>query len=264
LRVPPRPASLRGVIPIRDNNPTRRTAFVTLFLIAVNVVVYVLLQPKGTDVEAQAFIFRWGAVPCEVITGEEVEVSRTENQPRCELPEGTPVLDVLAESDAPEKNVYLALLTSIFLHGSLLHLGGNMLSLWIFGNNIEDEFGHVMYTLFYLVAGVFASLVHVVLFQAEGTPVVGASGAIAGVMGAYAVLHPKARVDTLVIFFFITWIQIPAAVFLGIWLALQFLIANGDSNVAWAAHVGGFVFGLAAGYLARQTLPHYRRRARLL
>src|SRR5690606_30607109 len=153
----------------------------------------------------------------------------------------------------PEKSVWLALLTSMFLHGGLAHLGGNLLFLWIFGNNIEDHLGHVKYLLFYLIGGFVASAAHIGLNLDSTIPVVGASGAIAAVMGAYLVWFPNAPVRTVVFFFFITMVDIRAKWLLGFWFVSQFF-TNPNAGVAWAAHVGGFVFGVLVALVIRSNL----------
>jgi rhomboid family protein len=147
----------------------------------------------------------------------------------------------------PDKNARLAILTSMFLHAGLLHLGGNMLFLWIFGNNVEDRMGHIVFLLFYAVGGVVAAMGHFVSDPTSITPVIGASGAVAAVMGAYFVWWPRALVTTLVIVF---PVRIPAFVFLGIWFVLQFL-SNPDSGVATVAHIAGFVFGALIAVITR-------------
>src|SRR3712207_1306908 len=151
----------------------------------------------------------------------------------------------------------------MFLHGSLLHLGGNLLYLWIFGNNVEDRLGHVGYLAFYVVGGVVATLAHVAVNADSTIPLVGASGAIAAVMGAYLVWHPNARINTLVMMIFITFVRVKAKWLLAFWFVLQFFTGN-DSGVAWMAHVGGFVFGVVGGLLLgpgskrrRQPEPAY-------
>lgn len=131
------------------------------------------------------------------------------------------------------------------MHGSLLHLFGNMLFLWIFGNNIEDYLGRLRFLIFYFACGIGASLVHVLFHLNSQVPVIGASGAVSGIMGAYLILYPGARVRTLVfLFFFITFIDIPAFVFLIVWLVFQFFYAGANTGIAWLAHVGGFFIGL--------------------
>jgi len=161
------------------------------------------------------------------------------------------------EQPFPGKNVYLAVVYSMFLHGSVLHVLGNMLFLWIFGNNVEDQLGPLPFLAFYLVGGVVASVVHIIGNIDSTTPFLGASGAIAAVMGAYIVWFPKARVLTLLGFILLS---LPAALVLGIWFVLQFFTQS-SSGIATLAHIGGFVFGvLVAFVLARVAqLPRVRR-----
>ena len=250
------------MIPLRDANPTRRRPVVTVLLLLLNVGVYFLIQPAAGEVEQVevdgrrgeidgqlAFNLEQAAIPCEVVQGRPLDVEEVEatfgagDTTACgEGDEDTPVF--------PTKNVLLAVLTSMFLHGGLLHLGGNMLFLWIFGNNIEDRLGHVRYLLFYLAAGVAATLAHIAVQPSSTVPVVGASGAIAGIMGAYLVWFPKARITTLFIFFLILFRQVQARWVLAIWFISQFFI-NPNDGVAWVAHVGGFVFGIVVGLLVR-------------
>jgi membrane associated rhomboid family serine protease len=250
------------VIPLHDLNPTRRTPFVTVFLIAACIAVYFFVQarPGGTDtvrveggdtvrIESSVrFSLEYAAVPCEIAQGRPLtllEVAATFNRGDKEACQSS--------ATGPElfagKNVWLAVLTSIFLHGSLLHLGGNMLFLWVFGNNIEDHLGHVAYLFFYLAAGIVASIAHIAMQPDSTLPVVGASGAIAGVMGAYLVWFPRAPVTTLIILVIIPIVTtIDAAWLLAVWFVLQFF-TSADSSVAWVAHVAGFVFGVALAVL---------------
>jgi membrane associated rhomboid family serine protease len=156
------------------------------------------------------------------------------------------------------KNVWLALVTSIFLHGSILHLAGNMLFLWVFGNNIEDHLGHVAYLVFYLAAGIIATAAHIAVQPDSTLPVVGASGAIAGVMGAYLVWFPRARVTTLIILIIIPIVtSMPAMWLLLLWFVSQFFTAA-DSSVAWVAHVAGFLLGVLVAALVRTSQPARR------
>jgi membrane associated rhomboid family serine protease len=227
------------VIPLKDENPTRRTAVVTLVLIAINVVVYFGVQPNPQDLAGTAdFTYRNAAIPCEVVTGEplsDVEIAtHTCNQ----QPEGGPHF--------AGKSVYLAVLISMFLHGSLLHLGGNMLFLWIFGNNVEDRLGRAKYLAFYLVGGFVATMAHIFVQPDSTVPMIGASGAIAAVMGAYLVWYPNVRIHTLFFFIIILFRDIRAKWLLLFWFVTQFLEPfNPNSGVAWMAHVGGFAFGIA-------------------
>ncbi len=245
------------MIPLKDYNPTTRHAWVTLGIILACAFVYFFVQPHGqSTVDPQSaaiteakFTYAHAAIPCEVTHGHPLtvnEINATLNnndENACKTP-------LPASPEAfPGKNVYLAILYSMFLHGSLLHIGGNMLFLWIFGNNIEDRMGWIGYPIFYLVCGIVAAATQFG-FQPDSTvPVIGASGAIAGVMGAYLVLFPRVRIRTLFIIVIIPLIRdIPAAWLLVFWLALQFFTSP-TSGVAWIAHVGGFVFG------ALVTLP---------
>lgn len=227
------------VIPLRDDNPTSRTAVVTIVLIALNVVIY-LLQPHG-GIEEQEFLYKRAAVPCELTQGEPLtflEANTGECLAQSETEGVSPAID-------PGKNVWLSVLTAMFLHGSILHLGGNMLFLWIFGNNIEDRLGPVLFLAFYLLTGAVATATHVVFESASTIPMIGASGAIAGVMGAYIVWFPRARIVSVVpLVVFMTMVNLPAVVVLGLWFVLQFA-TNPNEGVAWLAHVGGFLSGAA-------------------
>ncbi|MGH9048142.1 MAG: rhomboid family intramembrane serine protease [Acidimicrobiia bacterium] len=226
------------VIPLRDDNPTNRFAIVTVLLIAINVVVYLFVQPHG-GVDETRFTYEYAAIPCELRQDHPLTVG--ENR--------TGDCDATV-SDSPEffprKNVWLAVLTSMFLHGSLLHLAGNMLFLWIFGNNVEDHIGRVLFVSFYAVVGIAAMGAHFLTDPGSTIPVIGASGAIAGVMGAYLVLWPRARVLTVVPLLLFFVVYLPAGLVLGIWFGLQFL-TNPNEGVAWVAHVGGFAAGVLLG-----------------
>ena len=246
---------LPPVIPLKDYNPTRRFPVVTLVLIAINVGVYFFVQrPFDEGTSQAAFTYEVAAIPCEVVQGRplsEDEVVRTirgndDAACRKSTPEDPAVF--------PNKSVWLALVYSMFLHGGLLHLGGNMLFLWIFGNNIEDRMRIPGYIGFYLLAGLAASAAHILVQPASTIPVVGASGAIAGVMGAYLVLFPNVKIRSLIILIFIVLFRdIPAKWLLGAWFVLQFFTSP-DEGVAWVAHVGGFVFGALVALLLRERL----------
>ena len=237
------------MLPIRDENPTRSPPIVTMLLIAACVGVYFLVQTSGGLARSQGeqvkFTFEAAAIPCEVIRGRPL----TEEEVIDTL-EGTDDTACVADPSTrpvfPEKNVWFSVFYSMFLHGGLLHLAGNMLFLWVFGNNIEDTKGKITYLAFYLLAGLAATAAHILVQPASTIPVVGASGAIAGVMGAYLVLFPNVPIKTLVMFFFITFVDIRAKWLLGFWFVSQFWVAP-NSGVAWMAHVGGFAFGVAAG-----------------
>ncbi len=253
------------MLPLRDFNPTRRRAWVTAGLIVACVLVYFWVQPPASgamvDLSANRFTYSKAAIPEELTSGEPATVREVfgANPGAAVSCEGVTTarqgerIQLQGDFEAacfPEKSVYLAMLTSLFLHGSVAHLAFNMLFLWIFGNNLEDRWGRVRFVLFYLAAGVAATLAFVITSPSSVVPLIGASGAIAGVMGAYLVLFPRAKILGLV---FIIPVPLPAWVFLGFWFLSQFL--GGSDGVAYAAHVGGFVFGMAVGALVRTTTP---------
>lgn len=228
------------MFPIRDENPTTILAWVTLVFIAMNVFVFFGIQLADSPEQQEASLYERAVISCEVTTGEPL----TEAEARtgeCSSEAGAPM--------AEGKNVYLAILTSMFLHGGLAHLGFNMWYLWLFGNNVEEAYGHFGYAALYLVGGVFATMAFVLVNPESTVPLVGASGAIAAVMGAYGVLFPRHQITTL-----LGWVivPIPAFVWLGIWFVIQFTL--GGSNTAWEAHVGGFVFGALVSLLFKSTL----------
>ncbi|HEY2330397.1 MAG TPA: rhomboid family intramembrane serine protease [Acidimicrobiales bacterium] len=236
------------MIPLHDRNPTRRRAVVTILLIAVNVVVFVFVQPSTSDVEKNAeFTYERAAIPCELTTGrpltvqEAVATANGQGDEQCGTFPDSPEL-------YPHKILALSVLSSMFLHGGWVHLGGNMLFLWVFGNNVEDRLGRVRYLVFYLLAGLVATATYVLLQPHSTVPLIGASGAIAGVMGAYLIWYPDVPILTLV---FVVPINIRARWLLIFWFLSQFFIGP-DQGVAWGAHVGGFVFGVVAALLLRQ------------
>ena len=231
------------VLPIGDDN-TDRTTFplINVILIALNVIVFVLFQGMGSNDD---FTLTYSTVPAEIVSGHDVVTEnrivemRTSEGPRQVIVPG------LRKTPIP---VYLTILTAMFMHGGIAHLLGNMWFLWIFGDNIEHDLGRVRYVLFYLLCGVLASLIHVLLNRsgpASMIPSLGASGAISGVMGAYLVLHPHRRV-TVLLFRFVT--QVPGFVAVGIWFIFQVIsglsmLGGMESGVAYGAHIGGFVAG---------------------
>ena len=240
------------MFPIRDVNPTMSTPLATLAIIAVNLAVFFLWQPQGTDVAATEFLYENAAIACELTSGEPVTVEEIE----------TDTCDDPGPGYFPEKNVWLAALVSMFLHGGIGHLLGNMWFLWIFGNNVEEAYGHLGYVALYLVTGFIATASFVVFNPDTTMPLVGASGAIAGVLGAYLVLFPTHKVLTLLI---VVFVPVAAVVFLGLWLISQFLLPI--DGVAWQAHVGGFIAGalitlpLRPMLLARVRRAHARHHA---
>jgi membrane associated rhomboid family serine protease len=232
------------LLPIRDLNPARSPAIATGLLLLVSVAVFLGIQPSGSA-DTVPFLYETATIPCEVVTGAPLSVEEIRSG-RCIVEDTGAVF--------PEKHVYLSLLVSIFLHGNLVHLLGNMWMFWIFGNNVEDAMGHGRFVVFYLVGGVLAGLAHVVMQPGSTIPVVGASGAIAAVMGAYLVLYPRAWVQAIVPPLFFFPFHVPAIVFLGIWFVSQFGLAGQETNIAWEAHVAGFAFGAVWALARRRRL----------
>lgn len=218
------------MIPIGDDNSDRTvTPLVNYLLIAINIVVFIFLQKLGTN---DAFLLSFSTIPEEILTGTDITTA-----------------DGLGITPSP---VYITILTSMFMHGSIAHIAGNMLYLWIFGDNLENVMGHAKYLVFYLLCGILATLAHVFATAAMGhstlVPSLGASGAISGVLGGYLLLFPKNKVRVFV-FRFVT--SVPAWVSLGIWIAMQLVSSmsmfGGDGTgggVAYAAHIGGFIAGM--------------------
>ncbi|MEP6570127.1 MAG: rhomboid family intramembrane serine protease [Acidobacteriota bacterium] len=236
------------VFPLYDDDSDRTTTpIVNYLLIAINILVFVFLQQLGNN---DKFTYAFSTVPQEIISGRDV---RTPDRV-VEHPVTGQELLIPGLQPTPF-SVYLTLIFSMFMHGGIAHIAGNMLFLWIFGDNVEDRMGHIRYLIFYLVCGVLASLAHVfitAMFATEPSslliPSLGASGAISGVLGGYLLLYPKRRV-TVILFRFLT--AVPAYVAIGIWFGFQLIsglgILGGGSQqggVAYAAHVGGFVAGL--------------------
>jgi membrane associated rhomboid family serine protease len=221
------------MFPYRDDNPTLATPVVTVFLIAVNVAAWILVQGMGSDPALTRSVCELGLTPAEflgrVLPGTQVPLSPTQS---CVL--------------GLERHWYTPL-TSMFMHGGWFHLIGNMWFLWLFGNNVEDSMGRFRYLAFYLLCGLAAAATQTFVSPSSIVPMVGASGAISGVMGAYVILYPRVRVHMLVILFvFITRIAVPAYLMLGYWFLLQLLggsAASGEGGVAFWAHVGGFLAG---------------------
>ncbi|WP_050930576.1 rhomboid family intramembrane serine protease [Aestuariivita boseongensis] len=204
------------MFPIRDHNPSGRVPYITYALMALNIVIFIAAYPLYSDqVALFEFYNAWAIVPYEISAGRELHT----------------------------------IFTSMFLHAGFMHLAGNMLFLFIFGDNMEDEMGHMRYLLFYLASGVAAGLMQVVAAPYSGIPTIGASGAIAGVMGGYLLLFPRAKVDVLIILvIFFRILPIPAWIMLGLWLGMQFLggftSAGDQGGVAYWAHAGGFLAGM--------------------
>jgi len=236
------------VFPLYDDNSDRTiTPVVNYAIIALNIFVFVVLQKLGSDT---GFTYSFSTVPAEILQGHDIVTPAR----ILEHPVTGQTLQIPGLGPTPG-SVYFTLFTSMFMHGGLAHIGGNMLFLWIFGDNIEDRLGHIKYLIFYLLCGIIASLAHVFTTGVFATdpdsllvPSLGASGAISGVLGGYLLLHPKRRV-TVILFRFLT--DVPAYVAIGIWFAFQLIsglgILGGGSEmggVAYAAHIGGFIAGL--------------------
>jgi membrane associated rhomboid family serine protease len=250
------------VIPIRDINPTSRTAWVTLVLMVANVAVFLLWEPTfAGQNEQQEFFFCNAQIPFELTHQTSLAdggaEARAAIQETFGAGEGAAAgLQDFLDQRCPDKSWLTSTFVSMFLHAGWLHLAGNMLFLWIFGNNVEDRLGRVMFVAFYVLGGLAATGLQVALDPNSAVPSVGASGAIAAILGAYLVLFPRARIHTLVIFFFITFLELPAIFVLVGWFVLQLFSGVGEmgrelggGGVAYWAHVGGFAFGLAVTWL---------------
>lgn len=208
------------MIPIKDDNPTSAFPVVTVAIILLNILVFGYWRSLGSE-QAQLLVKQAGIIPLEITHLRDLEPSNLVPLP-------------------------FTLFTALFLHGGFVHLLGNMLYLWIFGNNVEDSMGRGRFVIFYLVCGLVASLSQILLYPVSRIPVIGASGAIAGILGGYLLLFPRARVLTVVpILFFIQLIRLPAVFVLGFWFIIQLLNAGAGGGVAWFAHIGGFISGFA-------------------
>jgi len=206
------------MIPLKDNVPTRTPPIITVSLILVNILIFGWAMTLSEGLE-RTLVYRYALIPKELLVSFTIRP------------------DLLPYN-------FLTIFTSMFLHGGILHVGGNMLYLWIFGNNVEDALGHFRFVLFYLVSGLAAAVVQFSFDPGSSVPMIGASGAVSGILGAYLLLYPRARVKTLIfIVIFITTVEIPAVVLLTIWFFVQIAFSHGQ-GVAWFAHIGGFLFGL--------------------
>ena len=246
------------MFPYRDENPTFSTPVVTVAIIVINAAVWVLLEGAGTNPALARSICQLGAIPGELLHT---------LPPDLQIPVGPGLSCQLMGGFA-----WYTVLTSMFMHGGWLHIIGNMWFLWIFGNNVEDSMGHGRYAAFYLICGVLAALAQIFASPHSAAPMIGASGAISGVMGAYLVLYPRVRVHTLLFLgFFVTTIAVPAYLMLLYWIFLQFISgvfaasSGAQGGVAFMAHVGGFVAGVALVKLfARHELVSRRSQPRII
>jgi len=231
------------MLPLRDNVPSRAFPFVTVSLIVVNTVVFIAELSRRGGLEQVAYDY--GFVPGNLTA-------------------------FASGGGVPVGHAFLPIFTSMFLHGSWLHLIGNMWYLWIFGDNVEDRLGPLRFLVFYILCGLIGNLAHYVFNAGSGLPAIGASGAVSGVLGAYLISYPKARILVLVpLFFFWPFIELPALVVLGFWLVFQFLsgtasalIPNTGAGVAWWAHVGGFLIGMSIFWIFRPRPRVLYRRVR--
>ena len=253
------------LFPIGDDNQGRVTTPVIVYMIiAINFAVFLFLQQAGMTPQGEQFTYGYSVIPHEITTGTDL------TEPVL-VPGAPPVIDrrtgrreppVIPEAPGPNP-IYLTLLTSMFMHGGWLHLLGNMLYLWIFGDNIEDNFGHFKFLLFYFISGLVAAFAQIFADPNSIIPSLGASGAIAGVLGAYLIMFPRNRVRNLVFFgFFFTTIELPAVIVLGFWIVIQFVNQYTSSfdrvqsgGVAYMAHIGGFVSGVILCFVFRRKQP---------
>ncbi len=226
------------MFPLWDELPTRRIPIITIILILLNCLIFYYQVFIVTD--NMIFIYSFGLIPYELSQG----------------------VDLLPHGPSP---VHLTIFTSMFMHGSFVHLFGNMLYLWIFGNNIEDYLGKFGFTVFYFLCGLFAALTQILISPYSKIPMIGASGAVAGVLGAYFILFPRSRITTLIFFgFFIRLIKMPALFVLGLWIIFQLFyglsnlsLQGANSGIAWFAHIGGFVGGIILVGLFKPMKKNY-------
>jgi membrane associated rhomboid family serine protease len=259
------------MIPLADENPLRHKAWATTALIALCVFAYLAVQPAGrntfrvTDPRVQwedlQFSIEWATVPCEIIEGRSLTQAEFDATFTSENGSGSACRTSGNNTPInPNKVVWLGLMISMFLHGGVAHLFGNMLYLWVFGNNIEDSRGRWAFLALYLVGGIIADFTHIAVDPNSTVPIVGASGAIAAVMGAYLALYPKVRIKVIT-----PWMglrKISAGWVLGLWVVQQFAIMGSDSGVSWGAHLGGFAVGVLVGQWWRRS--DRRRLAKLV
>jgi membrane associated rhomboid family serine protease len=240
------------MFPYKDDNPTVLPPYVTVGIIALNVLAWLFVQGAGNPGALARSVCDLGLIPAELL----------QTAPGAAVPLGPGMTCIV---DAQPN--YLSILTSMFMHGGWLHLLGNMWFFWIFGNNIEDAMGHVKFLVFYLLSGLAAAAAQIIGDPSSAIPMVGASGAISGVLGAYVILYPHARVSTILpLGFFITTVQLPAYVMLGYWIVLQVLggvtayAGMEKGGVAFLAHIGGFVAGMVLVKLFESGEHRVRRR----
>ncbi|HKS40508.1 MAG TPA: rhomboid family intramembrane serine protease [Blastocatellia bacterium] len=260
------------LFPIGDDNQGRLTTpYVVYIIIAINAVVFLFLQQAMSSRQGEHFTSGYSVVPVEITTGVDLTepVVLTNAEPVRDERTGRLQRPVIYEAPGPSP-IYLTLLTAMFMHGGWLHILGNMLYLWIFGDNIEDNFGHGKFLIFYLICGLVASFAQIMVDPSSPVPSLGASGAIAGVLGAYLVMFPHNRVRTIVPLWIIaTIVELPAIIVLGFWIVIQIFYqytssyqSSHSGGVAYMAHIGGFLAGIVLSFIFRnrqpkQDMPYY-------
>ena len=225
--------NVHKVIPISDINPARNTPVISRIFMFATFGIYLLIQPKN-QIELFNFFYQYSAIPCELVNFSPISESQFYNND---------CFNNQSSSIFPEKNLILSVISANFFHANFIHILGNLWSFWIFGNNVEDKLGKFRFTIFLIFIGIISISVHTYLNQDSLIPIVGASGIVSGLMGAYVFIFPNARLLVLVPFGFLFPTTIKAKFFMVFWFMSQILISISDQNISWEAHVGGFVFG---------------------
>tara|TARA_E500000331_G_C17229769_1_gene702079 strand:- start:682 stop:1410 length:729 start_codon:yes stop_codon:yes gene_type:complete len=225
--------NVHKVIPISDINPARNTPVISRIFMFATVGVFLLIQPKN-QIELFNFFYQYSAIPCELVNFSPISESQFYNND---------CFNNQSSSIFPEKNLLLSVISANFFHANFIHILGNLWSFWIFGNNVEDKLGKFRFIIFLIFIGIMSVSVHTYLNQDSLIPIVGASGIVSGLMGAYVFMFPNARLLVLVPFGFLFPTTIKAKFFMVFWFLSQILISISDQNISWEAHVGGFVFG---------------------
>jgi len=225
--------NVHKVIPISDINPARNTPVISRIFMFATVGVFLLIQPKN-QIELFNFFYQYSAIPCELVNFSPISESQFYNND---------CFNSQSSSIFPEKNLLLSVISANFFHANFIHILGNLWSFWIFGNNVEDKLGKFRFIVFLIFIGIISISVHTYLNQDSLIPIVGASGIVSGLMGAYVFMFPNARLLVLVPFGFLFPTTIKAKFFMVFWFLSQILISISDQNISWEAHVGGFVFG---------------------
>ncbi len=221
------------MIPISDINPARNSPIISRIFMFITVGVFILIQPKN-QIELFSFFYQYSAIPCELVNFSPISEEQFYNN-NCFYTQTNSIF--------PNKNIILSIVFANFFHANFIHILGNLWSFWIFGNNVEDKLGKTKFTFFLIFIGIISIGVHTFLNQDSLTPIVGASGIVSGLMGAYVFMFPNARLLVLVPFGFLFPTTIKAKYFMIFWFISQIFIAIGDQNISWEAHIGGFIFG---------------------